>query len=934
MAFRPDFQNPWGRIGQGIERAAQQVGSFFARRADQNYQQGLSAIAEAKAEKKRLDAIRGNPQLELSAEEQAQLNALYEYYQGVETAHPLQAMQMAEQGPPGGTKATTFTKNVVTARPGLEQVEAGTGKVQEGATEAGTGQRAEGRRPQPQTEQRRVTERTPIPAGQFVAGLERRARLGEQAREERLLDEEREFVLRRDKQGQDVEIRTTQLQNAAALQRAGMETESRELVAQIAADNNLDVAELQGEIDQEAREYDWTQRFNMTDLEQAHQLQVQGKQAAYDAMLEDLASSNRVDEMHVRAAIQQARDERLFEQQLEFTNLESALTEAERLKGIASDTSLPRETREAAASALNDVSQSLPRSYQGIYGSQATQNLLAVEDEEARRGRQATVDKLEEEAELTHAQAEALRSEVVVDGARVRLYNAQADGEQILNERRQFENEAGRITAAHEYVERAINSGMPGYLQELQEEAQNPGTHPHLTQLAQQIGDPSELDAAIEQAHGMESIRSREQDVVRQQLTQQEFTSRAETVNAIGGAFDVEDIERMHENGAFASYIEQGVLSEADVAAMKGAASHRQVIEQNERDGPRLEMLNDRLWRYADMLPRTDEERTAVANGVNSVTGRLQRMGYMSQDEANALRSAFERQWTENVRSTDLQNELTRLQMQQARHSMAMDTRRAEAAEAEAAAAGEGGGLDPSALNAYRGVLQAREDNIWRRAEQDGCVGGSENERIMSDGMGRDSGQPCSNYLAELNVVGKEMTNLGTDTGAVPEGVAEQFGSDLDLIEYLGSIPATQRTTVQDQLYSAAVERQGGEEAVMQKLQERQGVPPEGEEEAPTTSGGIRGNVTGVVTGERSFRPGIRQFWTPAFGRNAPASLEAVGVSRQEFQQDLQRVENASGFGGMEEARRIAGKYGLLTPGSVFTNPGEIAQRLRSRFGE
>lgn len=764
-------RNIFAGLAQGIERAGQSLAGFFSRRAEQQYNQGVDAIAQARVKLQEIQALEQNPNARIEPEHQAVLNSQRAYWEAIAAASPMQALELMQQPAPGGVDIRNIERVVTPASPGRPQAPRG--------VESGTGE------PNPPAEPPRpaetVTERqvTPAPFQQMFNQLARQAGIADLERQERLIAEEREFILARDTQGQEVQVRLADMEALAALERQK---------AQIAADlasQNLSIS-AQQELQDRQAEIDERLDAERARLASQYRMSEMAVSAAYTANQTRLEAS--LDEQAAQAA---------FGRSTQFTSLEAALETAAGYMNTVNDPTQPMEVRQAAAEALRvmrDSDQLGPS--KGLYAESILEAGLARVDEGARQARiaeqQAAINAGElSGVELERAEQEVnlLKQQIRIGNQTIRMNDVILQGERQRQAIEAFEHNVSKVTSVTEFIEGAINLGLTGQLLRLREEviAQQQGgsVHADLAHLTAGV-DMRALNQAIRMSEDSANLAGRKQelalaeiDAALRDLQLGDVAGRMELVGRVGQSGMSEEDIRNDPN--LQQMVAAGLLTEGDINAMVGRSLIRQQLETETVNGPKINRLLDRLsTEYTSKRPAPGQEDAAEA-GLRATLQELVELDALSEEEVEGIVDLYRRAWVEGGDMYAAELALTRAQGEAFRAQ-------ARASRAAADRDASGPGFD---LNAAKWRFESELEILGNMYPGCGELPSmSEAEGALAAGV-----QPgnCDAYRAELATLrnNQEMLMMEvygfspsdtviTDemvTGAY-EAVVEQYGED------------------------------------------------------------------------------------------------------------------------------------------------------------
>lgn len=717
MGFRPDFGNPLAGIGEGLSRAAETVGRFFSQRAQEAYQEGVATISDAKTELERLNTLRGDPNFSVDSQEEVALSELERYWTRVSTMSPYEARSyVAQNPPPKGVTVDRITRPAQRA--------ARTAATQQG----GPGGAGFGSGSAPRAASTEVTT-TPEATGQFVTRLERQTAQAGRSYQERLEDRlaNRDFSFQR-------------------------------LLNKDQQDANITLAEMQ----------------------MAHDVRMQQGEQAFQAHLASLAREHDVNLVDLQAGYEEARDARLFEQELAAGERTAAWDQARAaseayskgdpwgegvLRDMAANSRMPSSIREFARTALEGDVTAQRDAYVAQLEEAAAKSRAAASNAEDRTEAEQRI--LEAQAVEAEALAEIAGINITVAGQDVILNNLRITGAQLAEQRERFEQRAYQIDSVTEYVKEAIELGLPSRLEELRQAVQNQDTSSPLWHLAQNAS-VAELDQAIEVAQRTRQLSNREMEFANEQIDQaiddmyvNGAIQTTELMNSLAEAYDPDTLETLGEtNPKIKALMEQGLLSQADLDAAAGRARTYEALRKNEVNGPRIEMLTSTLNQYGDpaRFPTTEEEWNRSSTGLRNTLNELVKLGYMDEGEVDGLVALYQAGWRTGADSHEMDMALAQANLNVLRSQSALNAARA---------AGEGatGGLDTEYVAAYRQVLTASIDGIMEEARSQGCL--TEDGQFINEG-------DCAQYPARVRL----ETNKLIDLGNAVQGQQNPFSSD------------------------------------------------------------------------------------------------------------------------------------------------------------
>lgn len=619
MAFQQQ-RNVLAGLGQGIEKALQSAAGFFSKKAEQQYTQGVGAIAWAENEAAAIREAMANENVVISPEQRASFNQNLAYFDAVMAATPQEALKLREQGPPGGVAIKDVTRNLqrqANAFSSAQNIETGLPTDQESAKA----------REVPTETTRTVTS---VPFAEMLAGVQRQAALGLRSYNESQVEKEREFVVGRDLSGQEHEIRLAELNNLAALNRQLQDAKDMEARTR-----------LQGEIDAELRSL--ASRLSISE----------------NALL-DAYGQNRA---RLEASLAEDAAKADATRAMQFASLESALATADARWAVVNDVTQSDAVRRAAASTLSAIVESGQLGAAGDqYSPEILQSALAQRDVRAR------------EAELARLQAiinDSARSGVEVDEARERVSLLQEQvklagqtyrvNESLLTgeEQRQaieaFNFSVSKTTSARDFIQGAIDLGLPEQLIRLREEvaAQKLGgsVHDDLAHMTAGL-DMRSINSAIDLAEQSRTAGNRQHEYAIAEIDSKvrdlklgDIAGRMQLIGVVGQSGMSEEDIRNDEG--IQAMLEAGTITQGDVNAMVGRSALRTVLESETVNGPKIVRALDRLdTEYTQKRPSTPEEYAIAEQGLRSTLAEMVKLGALGEGDVEGLVALYTRAWT------------------------------------------------------------------------------------------------------------------------------------------------------------------------------------------------------------------------------------------------------------------------------------------------
>lgn len=624
MSFQ-NQRNVFGGLGQGLARAAEAVAGFFSRRAEQQYQEGVSRISEAKTKLQDYEAIARHPDAaaEISPEEQAVLNAGREILGRIANARPQEARALWEEylrfEETGGRVISNITRRTRSATRGQPAGAVGrqgaAGQTVQGGTAVGS------------TTERRVDV---TPVSETLDVLSRRLGLAERRREDEVTAGERDFILLRDAQGREHEIQMADLQRLANL----------ELQARDAANTAERDARL-NEYNTLLRELDHKYGLENGAVEQMYakeRIRIQGDVEADLIRARADTELSVQDQLAVRAAIQD-----------EWATLK--------------DDTLDADIRRAALENIRDWRSMIPNGDTRYSDSILTRNLEATDE----LRREAAVSQLEADAlvdDFARAQLETQQTANTQAKLNLNATFLTMRGQELLNEQIAAENRIRTSTDARATLSDLVAMGNTSAVQAMLEEKRNPGSFPEYSNIVEALSLP-ELEKSVGLAERADNERSTESEYTLARLERAinqegmlDLVDRAQLIDTVAATYDADTIA---DNPRIQQLVQEGKLNRADVAAMESRARLRGVVEREQVNGPKISRAMSRLNMYSASRPdpKDPEAVSAAVTGVETALLDLVALDAMAEEDVAGIVALFRQAWSDQGTKFDLDNALT-----------------------------------------------------------------------------------------------------------------------------------------------------------------------------------------------------------------------------------------------------------------------------------
>lgn len=549
------------------------------------------------------------------------------------------------------------------------------------------------------------------------------------------------------------------------------------------------------------------------ELQNLYQIKRDEGNQAFERRLQELAQQNNIDIETLRNEFQTARDQNLFEQELTYgeqATLNKQLSDAisgygekgddlnrNLLERFANDETLPAYMRNSARAALQADVSAQNAAYMGD---------LRVQIEEGKQA-ELNTDLLEQALQLGEL-------DITIAGQTIAMNGLEIQGQELVNARTAFENEALQFETGADYVSRAVTLGMPERIQTLIDVKNSGDVNDPLWSYVENAS-LAELNEALDTAIQAKDLAGRERSVALAEAQRAgaaafagQLVDVAGLVESMASAYSPEELDGLTQNGgSLARLIAAGAIDQNDVDAMKRKSSLYRVVEMDEVNGPRMAVLQDRLNQWADptKFPNVDDpESLRVAqDGLRTTLNNMVELGYMELSEVEGLVEVYTNAWRNADDATELALAEARAQLNVLNSQEALNRARAvDAAEGEPL-------VDTAWINANRELIETTIGLINDKARLSGC---------LDDAGAVLNVESCANFQLQLdeqfnNLIA--MTNqMGFTTLAPGQDPSGMMIREIDRLLNRGDSLSNLEVSVLE----SYIEAFGGEDEIMRLL--------------------------------------------------------------------------------------------------------------------
>lgn len=756
MAFQ-NQRNIFGPLAEGLRGAAQAVGAFFAQKAEREWQQGVDAIAQARNKLAEIEAAEADPDFAPDDNQVVFLNRRKAALEAISGASPREAavlwaqLREADAAMGGGFS----TRNVIQAGTPATPQRGGRGGVGRPAAPGEVQARPERESGTP-SEVSTVTQA--VPFGQMFSELQREAALRERGYQESLLQSERDFILTRDENGQQHEVRLAELRTLADLRLQAAQHESDLERDRLNNEAASELTRLAHELGMSEKAVEAAYQQAQTRLEQG--LLAEREVAAREGALDSTALSSLTDRANDRLAV---------------------------MRDVTADPSVRQQAFEEYKQ-LIEQNPEWARRFAFTEGAGVA--ALEARDSLARQARMTELDNIVKSGEATDLEIEKareelglLRTQVRIAGQTVQMNELVMDGQRLKNETDEFNLETSRwkqgVTVSmtsQDYIQRAMELGNSAAIQALIDEYNNPGTNPHLRPLLEGV-TLRELNNALGKAVEVENIEGRKRayaeaeiDQAFRDLERGDLQGQLDLVERVSMLYTPEEIEN---DATLQQMVREGKITQSQFNAMQTRSSFRALLEQETVNGPKISRANDRLVQYASK--RVEGEDIAVAEaGLRSTLEELVELGAMNPEDVEGIVALYKQGWSDA--GTVFDQDEAYMAAQTA--LLGAQTNKYRADSAAALAAGNAPpALTDELLKAADLIFKQRKETL--DSAHPGC---SESLDIEATLGTEAAGIDCGEYRSELADLRLQFEGFWENLGIIPKSPtanADQFYRDL-----------------------------------------------------------------------------------------------------------------------------------------------------------
>lgn len=682
-------------------------------RAERRYQEGVSAIAEAKQKKQEWEDALSNPDVHLSPDEQIVADQFLKYYGDLSTLTPTEALAYKENHPEPVGFRVSRTPVQATGGTGAG---GGTGRPPEGSQKLGkafaesSGVSTPPGQPKPSTGNVSAgfsTTTTVEPGGMFLSRLRQRAAQGERDYQMSVTEQGQQAVLFRDQQGFQHQIKLAELNHINDLESQGRAIEAQRALAELASTLGIKEAEVQNALDMARDNNSFSNQLSLTESAQT-----------WDT-INKLAADLKDPTVDPDATLGQLRD-------------------------LLANPSLSDNMRNRVQGLLSNASQDLAENYL------KTREASLAELDAAMKKAVAEGSIAPEMAQLRLAQARAdvttaqlnvqlTSQKITIGGQQIKLNDLAIDGQTALNKHNEWTYQRAQVEAGNadavssgEFVKNAIEAGDVGTLQELLAiVTHDPSANMDLKGMTVGVSEAT-LRQAIDMASKVRGNADLQLQAVKQAAQNQLYAGQFEKIQTqatiadiLGNTYTADEIDELRKTDPeLARLFDTGQLPNSVIRAAKSKANYNDSIRENTVNAPRIEVVNGNLARLAQAPDPQDYDQAEVS--VRREAQRLVELGALSPDAVEGMVAQYRHSWemqnqTQDMNMRTLQEQILTSQAQRQQMLATAETARLKAL-AEVNKSKNAPSMDLDTIKFLQDNAKSVGDSIMDQAALAGCT--------------------------------------------------------------------------------------------------------------------------------------------------------------------------------------------------------------------